>query len=130
VGNFKLSNRSLQKLEDCEENLIVVAKRGIEITPYDFAITCGLRTMSEQKDLFSKGLTQTLMSRHLPNKAGLSEAFDFAVYIGGKLTWNLKYYRPVVQAFFTAAIELGVQIESGILWKTFIDGPHIQLRRK
>ena len=129
MGNYKLSSRSLEKLGYCEDDLVALVKRAIQITPYDFGITCGLRLHGEQQRLFREGLTQTMNSKHLENENGRSEALDFAVYVGGKLTWDLKYYRPVVQAFFTAAIELGVQIRSGILWKTFIDGPHIELKR-
>ena len=54
---------------------------------------------------------------------------DIAVYVNGKITWDIKYYRKVAQAFFKAAIELNVQIEWGGLWETFIDGPHYQLAR-
>lgn len=125
---FEFSQRSLDKLNSCEEDLQRVALRAIQISPFDFAITCGLRSRAEQKELVKAGLSKTLMSRHLANQNGKAEALDFAVYIGGKLTWEIGYYRKVAQAFVTAAIELGVQIELGCLWKDFVDGPHIQLK--
>jgi peptidoglycan L-alanyl-D-glutamate endopeptidase CwlK len=127
---FKLSQRSLENLSSCEESLIILAKRALELSPYDFGITCGIRTIEEQKNLVESGASQTMKSRHLPNANGKAEALDFAVYVGGKLVWDRKYYRKVIQAFFTAAIELGIQIEAGGLWENFVDGPHIQLKVK
>lgn len=126
---FKFGPTSIAKLETCEHDLRRVAHRALSISPSDFGISCGIRSHAEQVELVEAGLSQTMDSRHMPNERGLSEALDFVVFVGGKATWDPKYYRPVVQAFFTAAIEEGVQIESGILWKTFIDGPHIQLKR-
>lgn len=127
--SWSFGQTSRKYLYTCEPKLQEVARRALELSPYDFGITCGVRTMAEQKAAVAAGASTTLHSRHLANENGLSEALDFAVYVGGKLTWEERYYRKVVQAFFSAAIELGVQIESGILWETFIDGPHIQLKR-
>jgi len=43
------------------------------------------------------------------------------------VTWEHKHFRKAIQAVFTAAIELGVQVEAGALWRDFLDSPHIQL---
>ena len=73
--------------------------------------------------------TSTMNTRHNPanNECGMSCAIDFKVYVNGSITWDMKYFRKVIQAFFRAAIELGTQIESGGLWIKPLDGPHIQL---
>lgn len=125
--SYKFSQNSLKNLEGVHPDLIRVAKRALEISPYDFGITNGVRTEEEQRDLVESGASQTMNSYHLIQKDGYSHAIDFAVWAGGKITWDIKYYRPVIQSFFTAAIELGIQIESGGLWRSFVDGPHIQL---
>jgi peptidoglycan L-alanyl-D-glutamate endopeptidase CwlK len=124
---YSLGQTSLERLSTCEDDLIKVAKLAIQLSPHDFGISQGIRTPEEQKELYKRGLSKTLLSRHLANAAGKSEALDFTVYVGGKPTWEVGYYRDVAQAFFTAAITLGVQIEAGVLWKDFVDGPHIQL---
>lgn len=126
---YSFGETSRKHLYTCEPRLQRVATRALQLSPYDFGITCGVRTPEQQREAVKAGASTTLLSRHLANENGLSEALDFAVYVGGKLTWEEKYYRKVVQAFFTAAIEQGTQIESGILWENFIDGPHIQLRK-
>lgn len=125
---YKFSERSEKLLEQCEPSLARVAKLALRHSRYDFAITSTLRTKEEQERLVRDGKSQTMLSRHLPNKNGLSEALDFAVYANGGITWQDRYYKTVIQAFFRAAIDLGVQIESGGLWQTPIDFPHIQLR--
>ena len=86
-----------------------------------------MRTIEEQEKLVADGKSQTMNSRHLVQDDGYSHAIDIAVYNRDGLTWEVGYYRKVVQAFFTAAIEENVQINSGVLWRTFVDGPHIEL---
>ena len=49
--SFKLSNRSLGKLEGVHPDMVATVKRAIELTKVDFGITCGLRTVEEQKRL-------------------------------------------------------------------------------
>lgn len=124
---YRFSQRSLDRLDGVHPDLIRVAKRAIEITPYDFGITQGVRTIEEQEQLVADGKSQTMNSRHLVQDDGYSHAIDIAVYNRNGLTWEVGYYRKVVQAFFTAAIEENVQINSGVLWRTFVDGPHIEL---
>lgn len=124
---YRFSQNSLSNLEGVHPDLVDVAHRAIELTPYDFGITQGVRTVAEQEKLVAAGKSQTMNSRHLLQDDGYSHAIDFAVYTRDGLTWEVGYYRKVVQAFFTAAIELNVQINSGVLWRTFVDGPHIEL---
>lgn len=128
-NNFRFSRSSLEKLSNCHEDLERVAYLALKYSPYDFGITETLRTIEKQREYFQSGKSKTMNSRHLPNNKGVSEALDFAVYVNGKITWEIKYYRKVAQAFFKAAIELNVQIEWGGLWESFVDGPHVQLAK-
>lgn len=131
MGKYKLSRRSLDNMEGLHTDLIRVVNVAIQITPYDFGINeSTVRTMEDQQALVEAGRSRTLRSRHVKenNECGLSCAFDFNVYDErGKITWDIGYFREVAQAFVAAAVKEGVQIELGILWKSFIDGPHVQL---
>ena len=49
---FKLSERSLRKLEGVEKDLVNVVLEAIKLTKVDFGVTYGLRTLEEQKELF------------------------------------------------------------------------------
>ena len=46
---FKLSNRSLGKLEGVYPDLVATVKRAIEITEVDFGVTAGVRDLETQK---------------------------------------------------------------------------------
>ena len=129
---YKLSKKSEACFIGLHPDLIVLATEAIKVTPYDFGINGStVRTLEEQEKLVEQGKSKTMASRHIPsnNECYLSCALDFNVYVDGKITWNIDYFRPVVQAFITTAIELGIQIELGILWRTFTDGPHVALNR-
>lgn len=129
MKHHKFSKSSMDKLATCHHDLELVMQLALHYSPYDFGVTEGVRTPERQKELLESGKSTTLKSRHLANKDGVSEACDIAVYVDGKITWEPGCYRKVAQAVFRASIELGVQIEWGGLWKSFIDGPHFQLRR-
>lgn len=127
---FYLSQRSLDNLEGVHYDLVSVIERAIQISPYDFGVSEGLRTLETQKEYLESGKTTTMNSMHLPQEDGLSHAVDLFVIVNGKVTWEHKHFRKVIQAIFTAAIELGVQVEAGALWRDFLDSPHIQLNQK
>jgi len=53
--SYALGSRSLGRLEGVHPDLVRVVKRAIEITPQDFMVTEGLRTLARQKDLYAQG---------------------------------------------------------------------------
>ena len=119
---FRLSERSLRRLEGLHPDLVKVVKRAIEITPVDFAVTEGLRTKEKQEQLVKAGASKTLRSRHLTG-----HAVDLAAVIGSEVRWDWALYPQIANAMKKAAYELDVPIEWGGDWKTFKDGPHFQL---
>ena len=128
--SFKFGKSSEKKLVGVDEKLVRVVRKALTLTPYDIGITCGLRTLEEQREALNSGASTTMKSRHLPNSNSESEAIDFVLYINGSVVWDDSgAYRKVMQAFVTAAIEEGVQIELGGLWSSFIDSCHVQLKR-
>ena len=89
-------------------------------------ITCGVRTLEEQKVLLAKGASKTLRSRHIPAKNGYSHAVDFACTIKGVPRWDWPLYGKLANAVKAAAKAEKVPVEWGGDWK-FKDGPHFQL---
>ena len=57
---YKLSKKSLSKLEGVHDDLVRVVKRAIEITVVDFAVLDGLRAPERQKTLKEYGLLPTV----------------------------------------------------------------------
>lgn len=123
--NFRLSERSIRKLEGVHPDLVRVVKRAIDITEVDFAVTEGLRTKKRQEELVKLGASKTMKSRHLTG-----HAVDLAAVIGSEIRWDWPLYYKIADAIKKAANELKVPIEWGGDWKSFKDGPHFQLTWK
>ena len=147
---FKLSNRSLKRLEGVDERLIAVVTLAIHRTKIDFGVICGMRTLKEQRALVEKGASQTMKSKHLDG-----HAVDLMAYIGSRGSWELNLYDDIADAMAEAAREVDVPIVWGAAWtvpniaqfngtmedamnsyiddrrsksrRPFIDGPHFQL---
>ena len=121
----KLNATSIARMRGVDPNLIALAKKAREISPIPFEITEGLRTMERQRYLVKTGKSRTLKSYHLRGKA-----IDFVAMPSGKVSWDLKDYKTIVEkAFKPAAKALGLsdKITYGVYWKSIVDGPHIQI---
>ena len=147
---FKLSQRSIDKMDGVDESLVDVVKRAIELTKIDFGVIYGMRTIQEQENLVAAGKSQTMKSKHL-----VGRAVDLMAYVDGKGCWELNVYDDLCDAMKEAAKELGVAIKWGAAWsegdirtysgtaedammkyidlrrsegrRPFIDGPHFEL---
>ena len=128
---FVLGRSSESNLIGVKEPLFRVTRRALTITPYDFGVSCGLRTLDEQHERVLSGASQSVNSRHLDGHAVDIIVYDKkGVYVNGDTEEEVGMYRKVMQAFVTAAIEEQVQIELGALWRTFVDAGHVQLSWK
>lgn len=119
---FKLSQKSLDRMAGAHPDLVKVVTRAIELSPVDFGITEGLRSVDRQKQLLAEGKSQTMKSRHITG-----HAVDVVAYVDGKVSWEWKLYEQISKAFKQASVDVGVPIEWGGDWKTLKDGPHFQL---
>ncbi len=108
---YKLSNRSLDRLNGVDDRLVEVVKAAIQETEVDFGVIQGLRTLEEQKKLFESGASQTMKSKHLD---GL--AVDLMAYVGGRGSWELNVYDEIADAMKWAADDVGVPIRWGAAW--------------
>ena len=148
--SFKLSQRSLDRLDGVDPDLIKVVKYAIGVTKVDFGVIEGVRTLEKQKELVAAGASKTMNSKHLK---GL--AVDLMAYVGGRGCWELKVYDDIADAMKQGAIEYGVPIVWGASWhirniadwegtmeeamndyidtrrkegkRPFIDGPHFEI---
>ena len=116
---YRLSNKSLQKLEGVHPDMVAVVKLAISITGQDFSVGEGLRSVSRQKELVATGKSTTMNSRHITG-----HAVDLFPY---PLSWDWEYFYPIADAMKAAAKELKIDLEWGGDWKSFPDGPHFQL---
>jgi peptidoglycan L-alanyl-D-glutamate endopeptidase CwlK len=119
---YVLGARSLNRLTGVHPDLVRVVKRAIEITPVDFTVLEGVRSLARQKQLLAAGATRTRHSRHLTG-----HAVDLGAYVGSQVRWDWPLYHRIAGAVKQAARELDIPIEWGGDWRTFKDGPHWQL---
>lgn len=122
---FKLSEKSINRLDGVHSDLVAVVKRAIEVSDVDFVVGEGLRTVERQKELFRQGASKTMNSRHLTGKA-----VDLFAVVAGKITWHPAPYDKIADAMFKAANELNVPIVWGKDFKTLVDLVHFELDRK
>lgn len=147
---YKLSERSLRRLEGVDPRLVAVVKRAIGISRVDFGVTEGVRTVATQRSYVASGKSQTMNSKHI-----IGHAVDLVAYVDGKVSWELNLYDDIADAMRAAAIQEGLAIKWGAAWtvpditkwkgsmesammsyvdtrraqgkRPFIDGPHFEI---
>lgn len=127
---MKLNTSSLSRLKGVHPDLVRVVNRCAadwRDVETGFIVTCGVRTLAEQKVLKAKGASKTLRSRHIPAANGFSHAVDLACTIKGAMRWDWPLYDRLAVRMKAAAKAEKVPLEWGGDWKTFKDGPHYQL---
>jgi len=118
-------------MEGVDENLISIAKEALSLSKIDFGIPQygGLRREDEQHKLFLDGKSKAdglyKKSYHQSGKA-----LDVYAYVDGKASWSVEHLSQIACAMFQAAINQGVKLEWGGLWKNFIDMPHFQVKNE
>jgi peptidoglycan L-alanyl-D-glutamate endopeptidase CwlK len=155
IPMFKLSSRSLGKLEGVNPVLVDTVKRAIELSKVDFGVIFGVRSLETQKKLYESGRSQTMKSKHLIQPDGTAHAVDLMAYDGSDPSWEIVMYDDIADAMKAAAKETGAKIRWGAAWTVdniaewdnsmqeamndyidirrksgrtpFIDGPHFEL---
>lgn len=119
---FRLSKRSLSRLEGVHADLMAVVCAAINTTSVDFGVSEGLRTEERQRELVRAGASTTMNSRHLTG-----HAVDLVAYIGSEVRWDWPLYDQIAVAMKRTASEMNIDLEWGGDWRSFRDGPHFQL---
>lgn len=131
--------RSKQRLMGVHPNLTHVVERALELSPVDFMVVEGFRTLARQQELYAQGrttpgkiVTWTMKSKHLTGSA-----VDIApVDANGKILWkDTQAFDQMAAAMLAAAEELGIPIRWGADWdqdgnpreRGESDSPHFEL---
>lgn len=125
--------RSRKALTGVHPDLVKVMEVALERSPVKFVVTEGLRTVERQRQLFARGATKTMNSRHITG-----HAVDIVPYIDrdgdGNVWEDIAYdwplYHKVAPVIKQVAKELNIAITWGGDWRTFKDGPHFELNWK
>jgi len=137
---FRLSKRSLSRLNGVSDDIVLLIQRVIDKSPHDFGIPQygGFRTAKEQRELYDKVPKVTRLDgykRLSYHQSG--NAFDIFVYDEHGACWKCKhkYYdiSKVVKNEFKIMQEEGHFIGDKIIWggdwQNFNDSPHFEIRR-
>lgn len=122
---YKLSRKSLDRMQGVHPDLVKVVLLAIQLTEVDFGVTEGVRTIEKQREYVAKGASKTMNSRHLTG-----HAVDLVAYIGSEVRWDWPLYHKIADAMKRAANSLSIPIIWGGDWKSFKDGPHMELDRR
>ena len=151
--SYKLSERSLGRLQGVHPNLVKVVKRAIEISKQDFMVLEGVRTKKQCMVNYGKGRTiaqcvakgvpaqyanpraakVTWLNDPFASKHVSGKAVDLVPY---PVDWNdLKKFDAIAQAMLQAAKELGVPVRWGADWdgdgkpreRGESDSPHFEI---
>lgn len=120
--SFKLSARSESRLVGVHPDLVRIVRKALEISPVDFSVAEGLRTLERQRELVSTGKSRIMNSRHLTG-----HAVDLYPVSKAGAEWVWADFVQLVDAMKNAAQALGLPLQCGHDWKSFPDSPHHQL---
>lgn len=126
---YKLSQRSLSRLNGIEPILIEIVKDAIKESPIDFGIPNdgGLRTAERQNELYKKGVSK-LDGYNKKSYHQTGKAFDIYAYVDGKASWDRKHLTAIAEHIKEVALDkFGVKLTWGGDWKSFVDMPHFQI---
>lgn len=126
---FRFSKSSESRMIGLDARLVRVARRALEISKVDFGIPAsgGLRTAEQQYELYKDGASQ-LDGYEKKSCHQTGKALDVYAYVDGHASWEREDLTMVACAMLQAAAELGVQLEWGGLWSSFVDMPHFQIK--
>ncbi len=138
---FEFSEVSKQRLSECHPALQEIMNLIIKYV--NIGITCGKRTLEQQKALVAAGKSQTMNSRHIPKseKGTGDEQFSRAVDIvwynnyTNKYSWHPDIYRVIGPAIVALAKARGYNIRWGGDWdqdqdyddQNFMDLVHFEI---
>lgn len=125
---YRLSRTSLNRLNGVHPDLIRVVQHAITITPIDFMVLEGLRTVDRQRQLVRQGASKTMNSKHLTGHAvDLVPFLDTDGDGDSEISWHWPHYHRLAPVIKAAAKECGVTLSWGGDWRSFRDGPHWEI---
>lgn len=133
-SGFIFGNISESRFNGVHPNMVGFMKDLLDISPYDFSISQGVRTVAEQQKLYARGRTINgvttpgpiitkvdgvkVKSNHQPKADGLGYAVDIAILVQDPVTkkwkpdWNISKYKEL----YELAEKEGLLEKWGVEW--------------
>jgi len=131
---FKFADSSLKYLKEVDLDLQLICKGVKEVSEVDFDISCGYRSIEDQKKAYRAGKSQCdgirKKSKHnyMP-----SRAVDIYCYDGKKADYSVQkmaYMAGLFRAVSADLFEQGIvknELRWGGWWPDLVDMPHYEL---
>lgn len=134
---YKFGTTSKQRLATCHEDLQKVFGAAIALSPIDFGIAEGHRSLERQKQLFDEGKSRIDgISKKGKHNYSPSLAVDVYAFVNGKASWDSKELCVITGVVLAVAANYGIKLRWGGNWdmdgqiisdQNFIDLPHFEL---
>lgn len=140
---YRFGKSSTQRLATCHPDLQKILLAAIDVSPVDFGIAEGHRSLEKQLSYYNSGKSKIDgYKRKGKHNFSPSLAADVYPYVNGKAAWNvetLSFVVGVISGVANALLDAG-EIEYAIRWggnwdrdgeilfdQSFDDAPHIEL---
>lgn len=138
---YKFSEQSIRNLEGVHPALAHVVQAALLTNIMDFRVAEGVRTIERQHELFKRGATKTMNSKHLIQPDGAGHAVDLYPYPIDMNLVNNGAWKEIIRFGVLAGIIKQCAKDAGIVvtWgcdfdndgqtldQTFMDAPHFQI---
>lgn len=120
---FKLSKKSKERLETCDDRLITIVSDVLKVM--DITILCGHRGKEEQEKAFSEGKSRAHFGQSKHNSYP-SLAVDIAPY---PINWDVKdpRWNIMCDLVLYVAERYGIKVRLGRDFTNLKDYPHVEL---
>ena len=128
MGRYKFARSSIERLQEVHNNLSAVMYQAKEISDIDFDVSCGYRSIEDQKALYDLGRSQLdgAKNKSMHNFTP-ALAVDIYAYNGKYADYSIDKMEYLASVIKKAAEDLNVKIVWGGDWKEFIDMRHYEL---
>jgi len=134
---YKFGTTSKQRLATCHDDLQKIMESAIALSPIDFGIACGHRSIADQQKAFNEGKSKidgiTKKGKH---NYSPSLAVDVYAFVNGKASWDAKELCVIAGVILAVAANYGIRLRWGGNWdmdgqiisdQSFQDLPHFEL---
>lgn len=102
MSDYTLSTASLEQLRGVHPRLVEVVKAAIHLTPVDFTVFEGVRTVERQREYVARGVSKKMKSKHLLQADGFGHAVDLVPFIHGEKRWEINPCIEIARAMAEA----------------------------
>lgn len=154
MKNYKFGTRSRKNLKNVHPNLVLIAEKALEMSPIDFGVSCGHRTLKAQKKMYQQGRSNDGaiitncdgVKRKSKHNEFPSLAIDIFAHIPDDKSkaFDMKTLCVIAGCFYSAAEMLkdAGQIDHELVWggnwdgddqiaydQRLVDMPHFEIKK-